>query len=232
MAPRASTSRAQRSPSASSDDAARRRQRNHKQANGRRHASDDDSEGDNAAQIAALDLKEPLKTCRHLFLQALIARKTLSLDTAKALYKECVKLCSRASLSLTLSLSPARNQLAGADSPLPPSPSSPNLRFRARSRRAAAARELHRPARAGFVAVRLRHQGDEGSRDRHGHVHPRASSALPASASLLHGKLTPASPLSQVNTIQDEPAKLATEYKAEEIAFFKAIVRPLSSFLL
>lgn len=108
MAPRASTSRAQRSPSASSDDAARRRQRNHKQANGRRHASDDDSEGDNAAQIAALDLKEPLKTCRHLFLQALIARKTLSLDTAKALYKECVKLCSRPSLSLSLSLSSAQ----------------------------------------------------------------------------------------------------------------------------
>jgi hypothetical protein len=29
----------------------------------------------------------------------------------------------------------------------------------------------------------------------------------------------------QVNTIEDEVAKLATDYKAEEIAFFRAVVR-------
>lgn len=29
----------------------------------------------------------------------------------------------------------------------------------------------------------------------------------------------------QVNTIEDEVSKLATDYKAEEIAFFRAVVR-------
>jgi hypothetical protein len=38
-------------------------------------------------------------------------------------------------------------------------------------------------------------------------------------------RFDPPSLSSQVNTIQDEPAKLATEYKPEEIALFKAIVR-------
>lgn len=36
---------------------------------------------------------------------------------------------------------------------------------------------------------------------------------------------------SQVNTIEDEVAKLATDYKAEEIAFFRAVVRPGQSFI-
>ncbi|GAA5834913.1 hypothetical protein JCM9279_007145 [Rhodotorula babjevae] len=164
MAPRASTSRAQRSPSASSDDASRRRQRNHKQANGRQHASDDDSEDDNAAQIAALDLKEPLKTCRHLFLQALIARKTLTLDTAKALYKECVKLCSLDAPP------PLENFVAQLE---------PGLSL------------------CGFDIKSTREQE------------------------------TGTGMYILVNTIQDEPAKLATEYKAEEIAFFKAIVEKI-----
>ncbi|GAA5901216.1 hypothetical protein JCM8208_002308 [Rhodotorula glutinis] len=164
MAPRASTSRAQRSPSASSDDNSRRRQRNHKQTNGRQHASDDDSEDDNAAQIAALDLKEPLKTCRHLFLQALIARKTLSLDTAKTLYEECVKLCSLEGPP------PLENFVAQLE---------PGLSL------------------CGFDIKTTRDQE------------------------------TGTGMYILVNTIQDEPAKLATEYKAEEIAFFKAVVEKI-----
>lgn len=37
--------------------------------------------------------------------------------------------------------------------------------------------------------------------------------------------------LVQANTIEDTAAKLATEYKAEEIAFFKAIVSFLPPFV-
>jgi len=35
--------------------------------------------------------------------------------------------------------------------------------------------------------------------------------------------------MGQSNSTQDAPAKIATEYKAEEIAFFKSIVRFFSS---
>jgi len=104
MAPRASTSRAQRSASPSDDDGGPR-QRNGKgkgKGEGRTAADEEHDENDNAAQLAALDLKDPLKTCRHLFLQALVARKVVHLDTAKALYQECVKLCRRALVSLSL----------------------------------------------------------------------------------------------------------------------------------
>ncbi|GAA5921411.1 hypothetical protein JCM3775_003037 [Rhodotorula graminis] len=164
MAPRASTSRAQRSPSASSDDASSRRQRSHKQSKGRQHASGDDSDDENAAQIAALDLKEPLKTCRHLFLQALINRKTLSLDTAKELYKECANLCSLDAPP------PLENFIAQLE---------PGLSL------------------CGFDIKMTRDQE------------------------------TGTGMYILVNTIQDQPAKLATEYKAEEIAFFKTVVEKI-----
>lgn len=49
----------------------------------------------------------------------------------------------------------------------------------------------------------------------------RSASFLPSEEAVLTRFLT----LLQVNTIQDDPAKLATEYKPEEIALFKAIVR-------
>ncbi|TNY22392.1 hypothetical protein DMC30DRAFT_149002 [Rhodotorula diobovata] len=168
MAPRASTSRAQRSASPSDDDGGPR-QRNGKgkgkgKGEGRTAADEEHDENDNAAQLAALDLKDPLKTCRHLFLQALVARKVVHLDTAKALYQECVKLCR-------------------LDAP---------------------------PPLENFVA-----QMEPG-----------------LSLCGLDIKATRDQESGQgmyilVNTIQDEPAKVATEYKPEEIAFFKAVVEKI-----
>lgn len=49
-----------------------------------------------AAEIEALELTHPLKTCRHLFLQVLMARKSMDVETAKVMYDECVRLCKGA----------------------------------------------------------------------------------------------------------------------------------------
>ncbi|BGP38394.1 hypothetical protein JCM10450v2_002339 [Rhodotorula kratochvilovae] len=161
MAPRASTSRAHRSPSASSDEGARRPTQARKRAQA---ADSESSEDENAAELAAFELKDPLKTCRHLFLQALIARKALGLDKAKALYKECVKLCK-------------------VEDP---------------------------PALENFVA-----QMEPGL------------SLCGLDIKTTRDQESGAGMYILVNTIQDEPAKVATEYKAEEIAFFKAVVEKI-----
>ncbi|GAA6055373.1 hypothetical protein JCM3770_001077 [Rhodotorula araucariae] len=161
MAPHASTSRARRSPSASSDEGGGRPA----QARKRGQAADSESEEDvHAAELAALELKDPLKTCRHLFLQALIARKSLPLDKAQALYKECVRLCK-------------------VEDP---------------------------PALETFVA-----QMEPGL------------SLCGLDIKTTRDQESGAGLYILVNTIQDEPAKVATEYKAEEIAFFKAVLEKI-----
>lgn len=91
MAVHASTlQRRQRAESDASSDAGDARRNKGKRA---RDAESSDDEGDQERALANLDIKDPVKTCRHLFLQALISRRTIALDLADALYKECVKLC-------------------------------------------------------------------------------------------------------------------------------------------
>jgi hypothetical protein len=93
MAPRASASNGRRRAAADSDDDDDRRQpvagsskqRQKNQANGIQAAYD--------AELDALELDHPDKTLRHLFSQTLMSRKVIPLDTARELYKHCVKLC-------------------------------------------------------------------------------------------------------------------------------------------
>jgi hypothetical protein len=75
------------------------------QRKGKRREATPSEDGDDAAngagaQLAAeldsLDLQHPSKTCRHLFLQVLMARKWMSVETAKAVYADCVRLCKGA----------------------------------------------------------------------------------------------------------------------------------------
>ncbi|BGP01171.1 hypothetical protein RTG_01267 [Rhodotorula toruloides ATCC 204091] len=158
MAVHASTSqRRQRAASDASSDAGDARRNKGKRA---RQAESDD-EGEHERDLANLDIKDPVKTCRHLFLQALISRRTMPLDLADALYKECVKLC-RIEVPEPLNTFIAKME--------------PGL------------------ALCGLDIKTTRDQ-ESGQ-----------------------GMLV------LVNTMQDEPAKLATEYRAEEIAFFKSIV--------
>lgn len=90
MAVHASTSqRRQRAASDASSDAGDARRNKGKRA----REAESDEEGDHERDLANLDIKDPVKTCRHLFLQALISRRTMPLDLADALYKECVRLC-------------------------------------------------------------------------------------------------------------------------------------------
>jgi hypothetical protein len=101
MAPRASASNGRRRAAADSDDDDDRRQpvagsskqRQKNQANGIQAAYD--------AELDALELDHPDKTLRHLFLQTLMSRKVIPLDTARELYKHCVKLCKGELLLLT-----------------------------------------------------------------------------------------------------------------------------------
>lgn len=44
-------------------------------------------------ELAVLELDHPEKTMRHLFLQTLMSRKVVPFETARALYRHCVKLC-------------------------------------------------------------------------------------------------------------------------------------------
>lgn len=55
-----------------------------------------------AHDLAHLELQDPLKTCRHLFLQTLISRRVLTKELAEQLYDDCVKLCKGASPSLAV----------------------------------------------------------------------------------------------------------------------------------
>ncbi|KAG0665007.1 hypothetical protein C6P46_000633 [Rhodotorula mucilaginosa] len=161
MAPRASASNGRRRAAADSDDDDDRRQpvagsskqRQKNQANGIQAAYD--------AELDALELDHPDKTLRHLFLQTLMSRKVIPLDTARELYKHCVKLCKvkhpDAFETFVAELEPGLS-LCGLD-------------------------------------IKTTRDQDSG-----------------------------ASFIALVNTIEDEVAKLATDYKAEEIAFFRAVV--------
>ncbi|KAJ8295788.1 Non-structural maintenance of chromosomes element 1 [Rhodotorula toruloides] len=158
MAVHASTSqRRQRAASDASSDAGDARRNKGKRA----REAESDEEGDHERDLANLDIKDPIKTCRHLFLQALISRRTMPLDLADALYKECVRLCR------VEGPEPLNTFIAKME---------PGL------------------ALCGLDIKTTRDQ-ESGQ-----------------------GMLV------LVNTMQDEPAKLATEYRAEEIAFFKSIV--------
>ncbi|BGP68793.1 hypothetical protein NBRC10513v2_002128 [Rhodotorula toruloides] len=186
MAVHASTSqRRQRAASDASSDAGDARRNKGKRA---RQAESDD-EGEHERDLANLDIKDPVKTCRHLFLQALISRRTMPLDLADALYKECVKLCRSAWGLFTLQ---DKGEALGVDELTFVSPS-PTV-------------EVPEPLNT-FIAkmepgLALCGLDIKTTRDQESG----------------QGMLV------LVNTMQDEPAKLATEYRAEEIAFFKSIV--------
>ncbi|GAA5998799.1 uncharacterized protein JCM10292_007241, partial [Rhodotorula paludigena] len=162
MAPRASTSKQRAASPAGSSSGSEGGGAPH--GNGKQQQQDGDDELDHDAELDALELKDPLRTCRHLFLQALIARKTLPLDRAKALYQECVRLCN------VENPDSIETFVAGME---------PGLSL------------------CGLDIKTTRDQ-ESGT-----------------GMYIL------------VNTIQDEPAKIATEYKAEEIAFFKAVVEKI-----
>ncbi|GJN87197.1 hypothetical protein Rhopal_000142-T1 [Rhodotorula paludigena] len=161
MAPRASTSKQRAASPAGSSSGSEGG--GAPRGNGKQQ-QDGDDELDHDAELDALELKDPLRTCRHLFLQALIARKTLPLDRAKALYQECVRLCNvedpDSIETFVAGMEPGLS-LCGLDI------------------------KTTRDQESGTGMYIL------------------------------------------VNTIQDEPAKIATEYKAEEIAFFKAVVEKI-----
>lgn len=69
----------------------------------RRVVADDSDEEDAPRQQAgaggegqdldSLKLSDPLKTCRHLFLQSLMSRRVMRDDLAQQIYKDCVNLC-------------------------------------------------------------------------------------------------------------------------------------------
>ncbi|GAA5915810.1 uncharacterized protein JCM6883_006294 [Sporobolomyces salmoneus] len=111
--------------------------------------------------LASLKLADPLKTCRHLFLQSLISRRVMRKELAEQLYKDCVKLCKVED--------------------------APDLAdFMASIEKG-----------INLIGFDLRQSKDQETGQ---NVYILA------------------------NSVQDTAAKLATEYKAEEIAFFKAIV--------
>ncbi|GAA5890608.1 hypothetical protein JCM5296_004313 [Sporobolomyces johnsonii] len=121
-------------------------------------------DSDNDAELDALELSDPQKTCRHLFLQSLITRRSMTFELARKVYKECTKLCGIENSD------PLENFIAQME---------PGLSM------------------CGLDIKQTRDQ-ETG---------------------------TPLFVL--INSIQDDPAKLATEYKAEEIAFFKAVVEKI-----
>ncbi|GAA6000475.1 hypothetical protein JCM10207_008028 [Rhodosporidiobolus poonsookiae] len=130
--------------------------------------SSSDEDGDNAngahGNVDGLNLSHPDKTCKHLFLQTLVNRKVMTLDIAKEIYDECVRVCSvqqADSLETFIARLEPQLSLCGLDI------------------------KITRDQETGTGMYVL------------------------------------------VNTIQDEPAKVATEYKAEEIAYFKAIVEKI-----
>ncbi|GAA6058787.1 hypothetical protein JCM10212_001903 [Sporobolomyces blumeae] len=123
-----------------------------------------DDQPDLDPEIAQLELKDRDKTCRHLFLQALIARRTLSSDLAKALYKDCTKVCQIENPA------PLEDFMGSIELGL------------------------------GMCGLDIKATRDQET-----------------------GK----GMYILINSIQDGPAKIATEYKAEEIAFFKTIVEKI-----
>ncbi|GAA5976568.1 hypothetical protein JCM11641_001342 [Rhodosporidiobolus odoratus] len=112
-------------------------------------------------ELDDLDIQNPKKTCRHLFLQVLMNRRTMTFDMAKEVYAKCVELCKvnepETIENFVASLEPGLT-LCGLDI------------------------KTTRDQETGQVMYVL------------------------------------------VNTIQDEPAKQATEYGAHDIVFFKAIM--------
>ncbi|GAA5839833.1 hypothetical protein JCM11251_001227 [Rhodosporidiobolus azoricus] len=159
----ASSSRRARSgsPSSGSDDAGPSRST----AQQKKKSGKKDKEGnDDAAELDALDLPDPAKTCKHLFLQTLISRKTMSKEMAMEVYAECVKMCKVDD--------PAQFETFIANL-------EPGL------------------ALCGMDIKVTRNQ--------------ETGEALYV----------------LVNTIQDEAAKKATEYNANHIAFFRAVVEKI-----
>ncbi|GAA6034883.1 hypothetical protein JCM8097_009349 [Rhodosporidiobolus ruineniae] len=151
MAPTASSSRNRRrssTPSSGDDD--------HDEPNGASHAY--------AQELDDLELKHPAKTCRHLFLQTLMNRRSMSVKMAKQVYHECCRVCKVEQPDMyetfVANLEPGLS-MCGLDI------------------------KMTRDQETGEALMVL------------------------------------------ANTIQDEPAKLATEYKPEEIAFFRAILEKI-----
>lgn len=56
------------------------------------NSSGHDSDGAGRAQ-GAVELKDPRKTLQHLFLQSLIARRSMKSTVAKSIYNKCLDLC-------------------------------------------------------------------------------------------------------------------------------------------
>ncbi|ORY74283.1 hypothetical protein BCR35DRAFT_306732 [Leucosporidium creatinivorum] len=55
--------------------------------------SSDEDEGAGARLEAPVELRDPRKTLRHLFLQSLISRRCVKLTLAKKIYSKCLDLC-------------------------------------------------------------------------------------------------------------------------------------------
>ncbi|GAA6006996.1 hypothetical protein JCM11491_001471 [Sporobolomyces phaffii] len=128
-----------------------------------RNSGDDDNERGRGG-LDQLELADPLKTCRHLYLQTLISRRVVSSELAERLYKDCVKLCK-------VEDAPAMEDfVASIETGL------------------------------NLIGFELKQTKDQETGQ---------------NAYILS------------NSVQDASAKLATDYKAEEIGFFKAIVEKI-----
>ncbi|CEQ42967.1 SPOSA6832_04839, partial [Sporobolomyces salmonicolor] len=149
-------------------------------------------DADNGAELDALELSDPQKTCRHLFLQSLIARRCMTFELARKVYKDCTRLCGGA--LLLQQGRGGRSELTYPPLLAPPPP---------------LAVENSDPLET-FIA-----QMEPGL----------SMCGLDIKQTRDQETGTPLFVL--INSIQDDPAKLATEYKAEEIAFFKAVVEKI-----
>ncbi|BGP55455.1 hypothetical protein JCM8202_003538 [Rhodotorula sphaerocarpa] len=164
MAPRAFASQ-RRQPTAAaassdSDDAQASRNAHKRQKQTHKRGSKQ-QEQERDPELEGLELGDPDKTCRHLFLQTLMSRKVVPLDAARELYRHCCRLCKvpqpETFETFVLRLEPGMS-LCGLD----------------------IKQTRDQVSGTSYVAI--------------------------------------------VNTIEDDVAKMATDYKAEEIAFFRAVV--------
>ncbi|GAA5976751.1 hypothetical protein JCM10908_005619 [Rhodotorula pacifica] len=167
MAPRASTSKGRRRAAAESESDQHDGSDNQQQpvaGSSKQRQQGNGSQRKNKTydpELDVLELDNPEKTLRHLFLQTLMSRKVVLYDTAREVYRHCAKLCKvndpEAFETFITELEPGLS-LCGLD-------------------------------------IKTARDQDSG-----------------------------ANYLALVNTIEDDVAKLTTEYKAEEIAFFRAVV--------
>lgn len=221
MAPRASASQ-RRQPTAAaassdSDDAQASRNAHKRQKQTHKRGSKQ-QEQERDPELEGLELGDPDKTCRHLFLQTLMSRKVVPLDAARELYRHCCKLCKgelAPSLCCALAARTDRSGPLACVAPAVPQPETFETFV------------LRLEPGLSLCGLDIKQTRDQVSGTSYVAIVRLVfdQRAIPrwSWTGLLTRKVH--SSRSQVNTIEDDVAKMATDYKAEEIAFFRAVVR-------